>query len=132
MDAARATRTAGSRTTRRFFSSENVQYEGAEATLRKYLPKDEHIVTAVLGSYVGIYLLSKLLGGGDDAEEQPVTTLAAPAADSDDMVPSLFSDKFEDFINSPGGAERFEKACDEFDDWLKVPGNQEKYEAQFN
>ena len=61
-----------------------------------------------------------------------MTTLAAPAPDSDDMVPSLFSDKFEDFINSPGGAERFEKACDEFDDWLKVPGNQEKYEAQFN
>ena len=48
------------------------------------------------------------------------------------MVPSIFSEKFDDFIAVPGNVERFEKSIEEFDQWIEKPGNAEKYEAQFN
>ena len=41
-----------------------VQYEGAEAVVRKYLPKDEHVVAGMIGFYAGLYLLSKVVFGG--------------------------------------------------------------------
>ena len=41
-----------------------VQYEGAEAVVRQYLPKDEHVVAGMIGFYAGLYLLSKVVFGG--------------------------------------------------------------------
>jgi hypothetical protein len=114
---------------RNFGGDANVTYEGAEAVVRQYLPKDEQIVAAYIGLIATGVLLSKLTGSSK--EEEAVTVVAGDSGPVD-MVPSLFSDKFEDFISQPGNEAVFEKSCDEFEEWIKVPGNAAKYEAQFS
>ena len=83
--------------------------------------------------YIGLIatgiLISKMTGSSK--EEEAVTAVAGDAGPVD-MVPSMFSDKFDDFISQPGNEAVFEKSCDEFEEWIKVPGNAAKYEAQFN
>lgn len=118
--------------TRGFAAEAEVEYEGFEKTLRTYLPKDEHVVTAILGVYAGLFLLYKATSSSDEAEEIPVAVAVSASGGADDMVPSIFSDKFDDFIAVPGNVERFEKSIEEFDQWIEQPGNAEKYEAQFN
>ena len=50
---------------RRTFAAETVaEYEGAEASVRKFLPKDEDVVAGMIGLYAGLYLLSKVVFGG--------------------------------------------------------------------
>ena len=114
---------------RNFGSDANVTYEGAEAVVRQYLPKDEQIVAAYIGLIATGILISKMTGSSK--EEEAVTAVAGDAGPVD-MVPSMFSDKFDDFISQPGNEAAFEKSCDEFEEWMKVPGNAAKYEAQFN
>jgi hypothetical protein len=127
-------RTAAKRTAmtaRRNFASDAAppQYEGAEAAVRKVLPKDEQIVAAYIGIIASIVLIAKMTGS---KKEEPVAVVSGDATGPVDMVPSMFSDKFDEFISSPGGEEAFNKSCDEFEEWMKVPGNAAKYEAQFS
>ena len=114
---------------RNFGSDANVTYEGAEAVVRQYLPKDEQIVAAYIGLITTCVLISKMTGSSK--EEEPATVVAGDSGPVD-MVPSMFSDKFDDFIAQPGNEEVFNKSCDEFEEWMKTPGNAAKYEAQFN
>jgi len=52
-----------------------------EATVRKYLPKDEQIVAAILGTYAGIFGLVKLKGALSAKKPVPAPVVAAaPAA----------------------------------------------------
>ena len=105
------------------------EYEGLEAAVRKVLPKDEHLTAAYIGIIGTCVLIAKMTGGSK--EEAPVTVVAGDSGPVD-MVPSMFSDKLDDFINQPGNEAAFEKSCDEFEEWMKVPANAAKYEAQFN
>ena len=84
---------------RNFGSDANVTYEGAEAVVRQYLPKDEQIVAAYIGLIATGILISKMTGSSK--EEEAVTAVAGDAGPVD-MVPSMFSDKFDDFISQPG------------------------------
>ena len=62
---ARSARPVARAAQRRAFSAEApAQYEGAEATVRKFLPKDEHVVAGMIGVYAGLFLLSKAFTGG--------------------------------------------------------------------
>jgi hypothetical protein len=101
--------TRRTRTVRRFGSSANVQYEGAEAKLREVLPHDHQIVLACLGAYGAAIFLYKM-GGSSEPAAAPVA--AAPAASvSGGAIPSM--------------------ADANFDDWIKVPGNADKYAKSF-
>ena len=79
---------------RNFGSDANVTYEGAEAVVRQYLPKDEQIA-AYIGLIATGILISKMTGSSK--EEESVTVVAGDAGPVD-MVPSMFSDKFDDFL----------------------------------
>ena len=113
---------------RNFAADANPQYEGAEAFVRQYLPKDEHMVAGFLGAYFGIFLLTRI--GGSDKEPAAVKAVAATGT-KEDMVPSMMSEKFEAWIEQPGNEAVYEKSCEDFDEWIAQPGNEEKYEAQF-
>ena len=93
------------------------------------LPKDEHLTVAYIGIIASIVLIAKLTGS---SEEEATVVAASGDAGPVDMVPSMFSDKFDEFISQPGNEAVFEKSCDEFEEWMKVPANAAKYEAQFN
>ena len=116
---------------RRTFASDAAtpEYTGIEASVRKVLPKDEHLTVAYIGIIASIVLITKLTGS---SEEEATVVAASGDAGPVDMVPSMFSDKFDEFISQPGNEAVFEKSCDEFEEWMKVPANAAKYEAQFN
>mmetsp|Transcript_14881 Transcript_14881/g.28866 ORF Transcript_14881/g.28866 Transcript_14881/m.28866 type:complete len:132 (+) Transcript_14881:119-514(+) len=92
----------------------NVQYEGAEAVVRKYLPEDHHIVLANMASWVVLYGLYKLVAGGSKEEAK----VEAPAAvgGSETEVPSLLDESFEEWSKVPGNLEKWEKSVE---DWAK-------------
>lgn len=90
------------------------QYEGMERTIRQYLPKDEHVVAGMLGVYAGCFLLYKALSGGD-VEEIPVA-VAAPTGDTSDEIPSMFDEKFEDWMAIPGNEALYEASCENIDE----------------
>lgn len=116
---------------RRTFASDAAtpEYTGMEAAVRKVLPKDEHLTVAYIGIIGTIVLIAKMTGG---SEEEATVVASSGDAGPVDMVPSMFSEKFDEFISQPGNEAAFEKSCDEFEEWMKVPANAAKYEAQFN
>ena len=96
-------RTAAKRTAmtaRRNFASDAAppQYEGAEAAVRKVLPKDEQIVAAYIGIIASIVLIAKMTGS---KKEEPVAVVSGDATGPVDMVPSMFSDKFDELVDRP-------------------------------
>mmetsp|Transcript_224 Transcript_224/g.335 ORF Transcript_224/g.335 Transcript_224/m.335 type:complete len:125 (+) Transcript_224:127-501(+) len=97
----------------RQFGHGHVEYTGAEATLRKYLPEDHHIVLANLGAVVGIYAIYKMTQIGKKPAPEPAAPAAAPSA-SDAEIPSLLDEGFEEFAKVPGNIEKWEKSVEEW------------------
>mmetsp|Transcript_11137 Transcript_11137/g.19606 ORF Transcript_11137/g.19606 Transcript_11137/m.19606 type:complete len:132 (+) Transcript_11137:171-566(+) len=95
----------------------HVEYTGAEATVRKYLPEDHHIVLANMASWFVFYGLYKVTQIGKKPEpEAPVAAAAAPSS-TDGAVPSLFDEGFEEFIKIPGNEEKYAQSLE---DWAKT------------
>ncbi|CAM9157274.1 unnamed protein product [Pylaiella littoralis] len=86
------------------------KYTGWEAKIREKLPKDEHVVVAISGFYVGLYVVFKGLSA---AFSSPKKEVATPAVAE---VTTTSSD-------IPAGTE------DDFWQWLEGAGNLEKYLA---
>ena len=80
---------------RNFGSDANVTYEGAEAVVRQYLPKAN--CCCVHRAHRHWYFDFKMTGSSK--EEEAVTAVAGDAGPVD-MVPSMFSDKFDDLPHS--------------------------------
>merc|ERR1719223_2248458 len=94
---------------RRMGGHGHVEYTGAEATLRKYLPEDHHIVLANMASWVVIYGLYKITQIG----KKPAPPAPAPvAAAAGGEVPSLFDEGFEEFIKVPGNDVKYAESLE--------------------
>jgi len=86
-----------------------------EATVRKYLPKDEQIVVAILGTYAGIFGLVKLKSAFSAKKPVPTPAVAAPAAVA---------------VGGTASKWGFEPpTLDTFDEWEKNEENWKKWEA---
>ncbi|KAI9915426.1 hypothetical protein PsorP6_007836 [Peronosclerospora sorghi] len=106
-----------------------------EAKVRKYLPKDYHIVMATLGAYASIFMFFKLkppkkkeevvicmwlLGGRYDAVT--LTTLCFA------FVASLCMIYVASGTSSSASTSISSLFDEEFNEWSKLPGNLEKWE----
>ncbi|CAM9649287.1 unnamed protein product [Laminaria digitata] len=89
------------------------KYTGWEAQVREKLPKDEHVVVAISGFYVGLYGLSKILGALFSSP--PEAVVAAP------VVAAVTTATTSTDIPAGSG--------DDFWQWLDGEGNMEKYIA---
>ena len=126
--ARRAMVTGGVRTrfaSRRCFSSAGgaaPQYEGAEATLRKFLPEDHHVVLAVLGGWAGLITVFKLATGGS-AEAEAAPASGDVSASDDNDLPSILSDKFDESMN-----EKWEASMPQWEKDMENPAYAAKWE----
>lgn len=76
--------------------------EGVEGFVRKYLPKDEHLVLFTFTAYATLIGLFKLTsGGGKPAEAAPTSTGGSSSA-----IPSVESDGFGDWLEKDGSIDR--------------------------
>ncbi|CAM9482139.1 unnamed protein product [Heterosigma akashiwo] len=72
--------------------------------VRKFLPKDEHVVLGISGFYLTLYGLSKI-GGGGKKEEAPA---AAPVSiGTSTNIPSIADEKFSEWAEIPGNMEKW-------------------------
>ena len=98
-----------------FVSIKNRTDTGAEATLRKYLPEDHHIVLANIASWFVIYGVYKITQIGKKPEPAPEPVAAAPVTGGE--IPSLFDEGFEKFISQPGNDVKY---ADSLESWAKT------------
>ena len=78
-----------------------------EGKIHAQFPEAHQKVLAMCGVYFGVYLLAKLGSGGSKEEEKPVASAAPAAGASDDDVPSVYSEKFDEWIGQAGNAEKY-------------------------
>ena len=97
------------------------EYEGLEATVRGVFPHNHQIVLAILGGYVGCYVLYKLLGSSAPAEEEATPIAAATSGAATSSIPSVFSEKFEEWVKTPGNAEKWEADLPEWEKKMESP-----------
>lgn len=116
--AAPRTVTLAPRGTRTFASHAPRVYEGLEASVRKVLPEDHHIVLGVIGMWFTVYLGVKLKGSSKEVVEEVVAAVAAPSTSGKEVVPDLFSDEFEAYSKIPGNMAKWEASVDE---WANKP-----------
>jgi len=83
-----------------------------EASVRKYLPKDEQIVVAILGCYAGVFGLVKLKGAMSAKPPVPAAPVAVAAA-----------------ATSVGRWGFTPPTIDTFDEWEKNEDNWTKWET---
>ena len=87
-----------------------VEYTGIEASVRKVLPKDEHIVLGILGGYFGLYLVVKAGMAMSPAKPE----VAAPAVvESVGGIPDVEDAAFGTFIESESNLNKL------IDSWSK-------------
>eukprot|EP00752_Nemacystus_decipiens_P007230 g6471.t1 len=86
------------------------KYTGWEAKVREKLPKDEHVVVAISGFYVGLYVVCKGLSAlfSSPKKAEVATPVVAATTTSSDIP---------------------EGSGDDFWQWLEGAGNMEKYLA---
>jgi hypothetical protein len=104
--------TLAPRGARSFGSHAPREYEGIEASVRKVLPEDHHIVLATMGFWFSIYLVSKVGGSSADAAVEAAPAAAAAPSSGEEVIPALFSDEFEAFSKVPGNMEKWEKSVE--------------------
>ena len=69
-----------------------------EVSVRKALPKDEHIVFAVMGFWAGMVCFGKMVGAAMSSGKSAPTPVAAPAAASSSGA-ELTEDNCDTFFN---------------------------------
>eukprot|EP00924_Labyrinthula_sp_SR-Ha-C_P014189 snap_masked-scaffold_72-processed-gene-0.36-mRNA-1 protein AED:1.00 eAED:1.00 QI:0/-1/0/0/-1/1/1/0/119 len=87
------------------------EYTGLEAAVRKYLPEDYQISIAVFTIEFGGLALYFLLKG---KKEEPKIEAPAPVASTEDSIPSMFDEAFEEWSKVKGNLERWEES---FKNW---------------
>ncbi|KAL7452858.1 hypothetical protein ACHAWC_004578 [Mediolabrus comicus] len=76
------------------------EWTGIDKVVRGYFPKDEDMVVAISGGYLGLFILFKIksaLSGSPEEEAAPVA--AAPSA-SAGAIPDVDSEEFGAFLES--------------------------------
>ena len=100
------------------------EYEGLEATVRGVFPHNHQIVLAILGGYAGLFILSKVFGSSapeEEEEEKATPAVAASSGGAASSIPSVFSDKFEEWVKAPGNAEKWEADLPEWEKKMESP-----------
>eukprot|EP00904_Undaria_pinnatifida_P012010 jgi/Undpi1/793/HiC_scaffold_10.g04257.m1 len=84
------------------------KYTGWEAKVREKLPKDEHVVVAISGFYVGLYGLSKVLSAMFSSPKKEVAppVVAAVTSTSTD-IPAGSGDDFWQWLDGAGNMEKY-------------------------
>eukprot|EP00984_Skeletonema_dohrnii_P033757 scaffold31368_cov141-Skeletonema_dohrnii-CCMP3373.AAC.1 len=77
------------------------EWTGIDKVVRGYFPKDEDMVVAISGGYLGLFLLFKIKGAlsGSPEVEEAAPVAAAPAA-SAGAIPDVDSEEFGAFLES--------------------------------
>mmetsp|Transcript_20327 Transcript_20327/g.31799 ORF Transcript_20327/g.31799 Transcript_20327/m.31799 type:complete len:126 (+) Transcript_20327:84-461(+) len=78
------------------------EWTGIDKVVRGYFPKDEDMVVAISGGYLGLFLLFKIKSAlsGSPEEEAPAVAAAAPASASAGEIPDVDSEEFGAFLES--------------------------------
>ncbi|KAI9918804.1 hypothetical protein PsorP6_011692 [Peronosclerospora sorghi] len=80
-----------------------------EAKVRKYLPKDYHIVMATLGAYATIFMFFKLK---PSKKKEEVVISSGTSSSASTSIPSLFDEEFDEWSKLPGNLEKWEKSLE--------------------
>lgn len=78
------------------------EWTGIDKVVRGYFPQDDQLAAAILGGYLGIFILIKIKGamsGSPPVEEAaPVAVAAAPSTAG--AIPDVDSEEFGAFLES--------------------------------
>ena len=88
-------------TNRQMSGHAEVQYTGFEASVRKVLPKDEHIVFGIMGMYFSFFVLYKVKSAMSPAPPPAPIVAAAPSAVGS-AIPSVEDENFGKWIEDEG------------------------------
>ncbi|CAM9192053.1 unnamed protein product [Scytosiphon promiscuus] len=84
------------------------KYTGWEAKVRKKLPKDEHVVVAISGFYVGLYVVFKGMSAiFSSPKKEEVAAPVAAATSSSSEVPAGYEDDFWQWLEGAGNMEKY-------------------------
>ncbi|GKY98775.1 hypothetical protein MPSEU_000833700 [Mayamaea pseudoterrestris] len=78
------------------------EWTGIDKVVRGVFPQDYQLAIAILGGYVGLAVVGKLMSGGKKKEEPVAAAPASPSfsTSSSNAIPSIESDDFAKYLET--------------------------------
>ncbi|CAM9484203.1 unnamed protein product [Ectocarpus sp. 12 AP-2014] len=88
------------------------KYTGWEAQIREKLPKDEHVVVAISGFYVGLYVVCKGLSALFSSPKKEVAAPVVASSTTSSDIPDGYEDNFWQWLEGAGNMEKYLSTID--------------------